>query len=358
MWPILLADKVGIGFYGRFAIVIAASTVIATPFDAYYQARAPRVTEEDFRRDQSSRVWTGGGLVVIGVLIWCFASIVGFSVTKAGFDMIFNARKSASIRYSRPDRALTEDLIRQATSLLLCITLLTCTDNRTMTLVAACYLVGYLPFSAAVMRTVAKVKPRLPERTKTTGFLTLEAVSGVIYLQGDVIVLGSLVSDTQVGYYSLAAQLAGTAGLIGQSYAATFHDRLRDNGGAAWAGPRQAHIYLGGAAYALAMAVAAGGFFALGAPSDLWLTILIFGAVSAFRFTSAVFTTVLTLQSRDLYRLLLGACALVAKMVLIVTLARANSPGAAVAYLVGDVIAVAGGQRALYGRPAPQVAIA
>jgi hypothetical protein len=348
VWPILLTGQLGIAFYGRFAIVIAVSTLITVPLDAYYLVRAPRTDEADFARDQASRVWTGGLLTVLGLAVWIFGSVAGFSVTKAGLDMMFNARKSWAIRNSRPDRALGEDAIRQATSLAACAVMLAATDARSLTAVGVCYLVGYLPFVAAGVRTVLGVRPRLPERTRITGFLTTEASLGVLYLQGDVILLGWLLTDTQVGYYSLASQVAQTAGLIGQSFAATYHDRLREHDGAAAAGPKITHTWIG--AGVCAAGVLGGGLvlMAAGAPRGLWLTFVVFAAVAAARFCSAVFTTVLALQSRDLYRLVLSCAALGVKVVGILALFTLGSPGAALGFVAGELVVVAAPQRMLY----------
>lgn len=228
MWPILLASRINIAFYGRFAIAIAASNVIGAPLDMYYTVRAPRTSDDDFGRDQASRVWTGVALVAGGLLIWPFTSVAGFTLTKAGFDIVFNARMSAWIRNSRPDPALAEDVVGQILSLAVCVTVLVAFDTRSLTLVGVCYLVGYLPFSLVVMHAVIGVRPRLPERSRTTAFLTTEAFLGMLYLQGDVILLGWLLTNTQVAYYSLVSQVALTAGLIGQAYSSTFHDRLRE----------------------------------------------------------------------------------------------------------------------------------
>ncbi len=358
LWPILLTQKLGIAFYGRFAIVIAASTLITVPLDAYYLVRAPRTSDAEFQRDQASRVWTGVALGVIGAFVWTFGSVAGFSVTKAGLDMIFNARKSSSIRYSRPDRALGEDALRQSISLGVCAVLLSASSTRSLTLVGVCYLVGYTPFAAVVLRTVLGTMPRLPERTRTTGFLVTEAVLGVLYLQGDVILLGWLLSDTQVGYYSLGSQLALTGGLVGQSFAATFHDRLRESDGAAHAGPRLAHTWIGAAVCALGMLVAAAIAAVLGAPPDLSLTFLVFAAVAATRFCSAVFTTVLALQSLDLYRVALSSAALLVKVTVMVVLGRAGSPEAALGFVAGDLLFVALPQRRLYAAARPAVMLA
>ena len=364
LWPILLTNRIGFDFYGRYTVVIAVSVLIAIPIDAYYVIRGPRADEEDFGRDQASRVWTGIALALLGAPAWALSPLAGFAVTKAGLDIVFNARKSEAIRYSRPDRALAEDAGRQSLSIVVCAVVLFAVHTHSMTAVGVSYVAGYAPFVLLAGATVAGVRPRLPERSRTTGFLIAEAVAGVAYLQGDIVLLGSLLSDREVGYYALATLVAQSAGQVGQSYAATFHDRLREQAGATTAAPPLRHVYLGAVLCAAAMLGVTGVLAASGAPHDLWLTFAVFAAVAAARFVSAVFTTVLVLQHQDLYRLLLSLACLVIKAAALLALGRhgpvgaGGAAGAALAFLLADLVFAVAPLRQLYRAPVPAVAAA
>ena len=91
---LLLAHEFGIHGYGRFAIAIALGTIIGTPIDSYFTIRAPRVSDEVFAGERTTRVLIGLGLLGLGWALWPFTFLGGFGVGKAGVDVCFQASRS------------------------------------------------------------------------------------------------------------------------------------------------------------------------------------------------------------------------------------------------------------------------
>ena len=55
-WALLLTHQFGIADYGVFAIAFALGAIIGTPIDSYFTVRAPRVSDEVFDGERTTRV--------------------------------------------------------------------------------------------------------------------------------------------------------------------------------------------------------------------------------------------------------------------------------------------------------------
>lgn len=350
LWSLLLIREFGIDGYGRFAIGIAAAALISIPVDAYYLVRSPRVDDEQFAVDRASRYWLGVLMFLGGLALFAVWLPAGIALGKAGGDVFFNAQKSTAIRTGRPDTAFALDSGRQGLSLVAGVVVLLVVEDASLLLLSLVYVLGFVPFALITLRHVAGVRVELPERSRSTAALVVEALGGAAYTQGDIVLLGALAGDAAAGYYSLATLVLWSVAAVGQNYSFTFHEPLRAAAGAVEAGPplkiTSALALAGGTGVAGTGVV----LWLAGTEDDLWVCFLVLALATTTRFYGAVFTTVLALQSRDVLRARMSLVTVAVKAAGIVALAGwLGSTGAAIAFVVADLVAFAWAFRALYG---------
>ncbi len=357
LWALLLTKHLGIAGYGQFAVGIGAAALISIPVDAYYLVRSPRVDDDQFEVDRASRYWLGVLLFAAGLALFTVWLPAGLALGKAGGDVFFNAQKSTAIRTGRPDNAFALDSARQGLSLVAGVVVILAVDDASIRLLSLVYVLGFVPFALMMLPRVIGVHVELPERTRSTAALVAEALGGAAYTQGDIVMLGAIAGESAAGYYSYATLALWSIAAVGQNYSFTFHEPLREHGGAVEAGPpfkiTSALAVLGG----IGMVGTGLVLMVAGTENDLWACFVILGAAAITRFYGAVFTTVLALQSRDELRARMSLVAVAVKAAGILALAWSlGSIGAAIAFVVADVIAFAWAYRALYGPRAEVVA--
>jgi hypothetical protein len=356
LWALMLTKHLGIAGYGQFAVGIGAAALISIPVDAYYLVRSPRVDDDQFLVDRASRFWLGVVLFAAGLAMFAVWLPAALALSKAGGDVLFNAQKSTAIRTGKPDTAFALDSVRQGLSLAAGVVVVLAVDDASITLLSIVYVLGFVPFLATMLPQVLGVRVELPERTRSTAALVAEALGGAAYTQGDIVLLGVIAGSTAAGYYSYATLALWSIAAVGQNYSFTFHEPLREHAGAVEAGPPFKITSALAAAGGVGMALTGVVLLVLGTENDLWAAFVILSVASTTRFYGAVFTTVLALQSRDELRARMSVVAVLVKAVGILALAwTLGSIGAAIAFVLADLVAFAWAHRALYG-PQPAVA--
>lgn len=349
-WALLLTHQFGIANYGIYAIAFAAGALIGTPIDSYFTVRAPRVSDEMFDGERTTRVLIGLGLVFLGWALWPFIFIGAFAVGKAGIDVCFQASRSPLVRAGHPDQAQRADAVRQAVGIVLGAAYVLWFPGATIQVAALVYLAGCAsPILIRVQGLIVHA-PIRPELSPRTASILAESMGGVAYMQAEVILLGILASSESAGYFSFGATIVWSLGAIGQNFAYTFHGGLRRTGGDVRAGPPLRVAALLSVAAGVAVAGIAAGLWLVGFETTLWLTFALLAPVSFLRTMSSVSTVVLTMQHRDGFRLKVTAISLAVKVGLIVLLSSLHGPGAAIAFLCSDLIMSSAYTYRVYGR--------
>lgn len=349
-WALLLTHQFGIADYGIYAIAFAAGAVIGVPLDSYFTVRAPRVSQNVFDGERTTRVLIGLGLVFLGWALWPFTFLGGFAVGKAGIDLCFQASRSHLIRDGHPDRAQRADAARQVVGIGLGAAYVLLFPGAIMVVAALVYLAGTATPILTGVRNLVVHPPVRPELTSRTVSLLGESIGGVAYVQAEVILLGLLVSPTSAGYYSFGATIVWSLAALGQSFAYTFHEGMRQSRGDVNTGPPLGTALRLSVATGVVVAVIAVALRLVDLDQAVWLTFAWLAPVSFLRTLSSVSTVVLTMQHRDLFRLKVTAVGLVAKIGLIVLLSSYGGPGAAVAFLVSDSFVSGAYTYSVYGR--------
>ncbi len=355
VWALLITHTFGIESYGVYAMAFAAGSLLGVPLDSYFTTRGPRVAREVFLRERTTRAIFGFSLIMLGVIAWPFSIIVGFAVIKAGSDVAFQASRSSLIRDGQPDRAQRADAIRQVLGMALGSTYLLLAQEPQLSLGAALYLTGTAQPVILGLQAITHARPSLPEINIRSFVILAESALGVAYVQCEVLILGGLGHIAEAGYYSFGATLVWSLAALGQSFGTTFHRDLRASQGDVSTGPQLRTALRLSLATAGALALFALAAWIFEGGTSLWLTFAILIPVSVLRTLSRVATVVLVLQHRDRFRLSVTAVSIAVKIGLVFLLSSLGGPGAALAFLVADMIMSGAYSYAVYGgrgRPA------
>jgi len=352
-WALLLTQQFGIAEYGIYAIAFAAGAIIGVPLDSYFTVRTPRVSDAVFAGERTTRVFIGLGLVFLGWALWPFTFLGGFAVGKAGIDVCFQASRSPLIRSGHPDHAQRADAARQIVGIALGTAYILFYPGAIMEVAALIYLAGCASPILFGVRNLVDHPPIRPELTPRTASILGESIGGVAYVHAEVILLGMLASSTSAGYYSFGATIVWSLAALGQSFAYTFHEGLRHSQGDVATGPPLSTALRLSAATGVIVAVIAVVLYQIDFDQALWLTFAWLAPVSFLRTLSSVSTVVLTMQHRDVFRLKVTAVSIAVKVGLIVLLSSFGGPGAAVAFLVSDLIMSGLYTYSVYGKRGP-----
>lgn len=350
VWRLVVIGHLGIGDFGLFAIAIAAAALVMTPLEAYYVVRVARVDDASFAVDRASRWWLGLAVMVVGLAMFHWWFVPGLILAKAGADIAFNAYRSTSIRAGDPSWSYAVEAARQLVALA-AGSIVLFTAGATLERASLAYLLALVPFALLAAGSSRGVRPRLPHRERRTGSMIVEALGAAAYTQGDIVLLGVLVSSAQAGYFSLGSLVVWTVALVAQNFSITFHEELRSTQGHVSSGPRLRHTLGLAAASGLATLLTGVVLLVADAPRGLWLTFMILSVVAFTRVVSSVFTTVLAVQAADHLRMRITVTAVVVKAAVLVALTSQGAVGAAIAFVLGDLVMVAWAYRALYRSP-------
>lgn len=349
VWALLITHTFGIETYGLYAMAFAAGSLLGVPLDSYFTTRGPRVTKEVFLRERSTRAIFGFTLIMVGVVSWPFSIIAGFAVIKAGSDVAFQASRSSLIRDGQPDRAQRADAIRQVLGMALGSTYLLLAQAPDLRVGAALYLVGTALPVLLGLQAMVHARPSLPEINTRSFVILSESALGVAYVHAGVLLLGSLGHIGEAGYYSFGATLVWSLAALGQSFGTTFHSDLRASQGNVASGPPLRTAFWLSVTAATVLASVAIGLWLSGFDTTLWVTFALLAPVSFLRTMSSVATVVLVLQHRDRFRLVVTILSLAIKVGVIILLSDLGGPGAAVAFLLADLVMSGAYSFAVYG---------
>ena len=325
-WALLLTHQFGIAEYGIYAIAFAAGAIIGVPLDSYFTVRTPRVSDDVFAGERTTRVFIGLGLVFLGWALWPFTFLGGFAVGKAGIDVCFQASRSPLIRAGHPDRAQRADAVRQIFGIALGTAYVLFFPGAIMEVAALIYLAGCASPILFGVRNLVDHRPIRPELTPRTVSILGESIGGVAYVQAEVIMLGLLASPTSAGYYSFGATIVWSLAALGQSFAYTFHEGCGTRRATSTPARQLRTALRLSAATGVIVAVIAVVLRSVDFEQALWLTFALFAPVSFLRTLSSVSTVVLTMQRRDLFRLKVTTISLVVKIGLIALLSSRAGP--------------------------------
>lgn len=349
-WALILTSEFGIADYGVYAMAFAAGSVIGVPLDSYFTTRSPRVTEEVFLRERTTRSVLGVGLVVLGLIAWQVSILIGFAVLKAGLDVTFQATRSSLIRDGQPDRAQRAEASRQVIGVLAGSLYVVLAPSPSLPTAAALYLAGTAVPIFLRLGSLVHARPAFPELTQRSAWILGESIGGVIYVHIDVLLLGFLASTEAAGYYAFGTTILWSLAALGQSFGHTFHQGLRDSRGDVASGPPLRTAIWLSLATGSALLLIGVGLLQAGYGHSVWAIFMLLAPVSFLRTLSSVATVVLSMQHRDRFRLGVTAGALALKVVLLLFLCQFGGPGAAIAFLISDLVMSGCYATAVYGR--------
>ncbi|MCQ4120897.1 hypothetical protein [Rhodococcus tibetensis] len=355
LWTVIVIASLGISDYGLYAMGFALAAMVAGPVDHPFNVRSVRVDDQRFQRERTARILVGGAVLVLAGVLTPAGYIAWFSLVIAGGEIVFNAFKSQAVRDGHPDVVMRMDTLRQGASIGLGATYLVSVEEPSLQLASLCYVAPYAVIIALTVPKIFAARPALPGGRREMSLLVFENFSNAVYVQGDVLLLGVLTDSTVAGYYSIASLVGWAVAGVGQSYAQTYHERLREAGGAVSAGPSlRSTTVLAATAGALVLVVGLV-LLATPAPEPMAGAVIAMAAFVFLRVMNWVFTTVLYLQERDRERVTANATVAALKMVLILglvgllTSGAAGAIGTASASVMAEMVLFAWLHRVLHG---------
>ena len=338
LWTVALVSRLNVGDYGLYGMGFALAAVLGPPLDNPFAIRAIRESEERFVRERATRflmglLLIGGGLVLIPVTY-----IGWFGLVAAGGEIAFNCIKSRYVRDGHPDRASRLDTIRQTVSTAIASAYLFATPHPTLLVASLLYCLPYVVIVMVAAGQAIGHRPGIPGPPKLIAAMIAEMGGMALYLQGDVLLLGWLTDSATVGYYRITWMVAASIVAVGQSFAATYHEPLREAEGDLSAGPPLRNTLALGAAAGLLVLVIGIGLLLSPAPAQLGYAMLIMSGFCAMRTINWVFMVVLYTQRKDLFRLATSLGLVPVKLALVAALAVFGAVGAATASVITDAI--------------------
>ena len=353
LWTLALVHQLGIGDYGQYGMGLAVTMIVGPSLDNAFAVRAIRESEERFNAERTCRFLLAVTLLALGLVLLPMVYFVGYGLMIAGGEATSNVVKSRLVRDGRPDRAYRIDTARQTTSVLAGAGYLYAVHHPTLLAASLMYGTPYVVMVVVGALAVRRYRPAIPGPPRLIAALTGEMLGTTVYLQGDVLLLGWLTNTTVVGYYTLAWVVAGVVVAVGQSFAMTYHEPLREAGGALSGGPPLRHtLGLAGAGGALVLLTGLG-LLVSPAPTQLAVAMMIMSGFAALRTVSWVFQTILYNQRRDLIRFAAAVGLVPVKLGLLAALAFLGAVGAAISSTVTDVLLLAIFTTALYRNRTP-----
>ena len=348
LWTLVLVHKLGVGNYGLYGMSTAVATIVGPSLDNAFQVRAIRESEERFVAERTARFLLALTLIALGLAIIPTVYFAGFGLTVAGGEIALNVLKSRPVRDGHPDRSYRMDTARQSTSVLAASGYLWVAHAPALLPASLMYCTPYVVIVILGGLTVRRFRPAVPGPPRLIAALCGEMLGITVYLQGDVLLLGWLTNSTIVGYYSLTWIVAAAVIAVGQSFAMTYHEPLRESGGALSAGPPlRTTVALAGSGGALVLLIGLG-LLVSPAPSQLAVAMIIMSGFVSLRTVSWIFQVVLYNQRRDLFRFAVSVGLIPVKFGLLVALAFLGAIGAAISSTLADAVLLVIFATALY----------
>lgn len=354
LWTVAMIHTLGVGEYGIYAMGFAGAALLNAPLDNAFFVRSMRVADEDFQRERCLRVLFGTAIAAIGIAVYTQWYVAGFAIIVAAGELLFNTFKSSYLRQSRPDITMRFDATRQVVAIGLGGSYLYLAHDPQLYVSSTLYLLPYIVICCASLRFVPGRTPQMPGRRREITLLSSEAFAAAAYASGDVLIIGYVAGSDAAGYYSVAIVTALAIASIGQNYANTFVDSLRDARGHIDSAPQAKNIVKVSLTTAAAMVAVGIGLLVWGGYDDVGYVALILSLFVLGRSVNFVFTMILSLQHRDALRVRTTAAVAMMKVMSVFALAYwLGGYGAAIACVFCEFTMLVVYRRAIYvHRPA------
>ncbi|MBJ7289139.1 hypothetical protein [Williamsia sp.] len=341
LWTVTLIAQIGVGGYGQYAMAFAIGAIVSAPIDNPFAVRSIRESEERFRAERSLRVIIAVSMIVLGIILYPVSYLLWFGLVASGGEMVFAAYKSRRHRDGHPDKVQRMDTTRQVSAVILGGGYLYLVPDPTLAIASILYAIPYLVVALMAIRVVWGDRPAFPGPIKMAAVLFGENLATALYLQGDVLLLGFLTDSTVAGYYSVAVVCAWAVAQVGAALGGTYHEKLRDGAGTLSSGPPLKHtVSLAGAA-ALLLLLAGIVMEILPLATELATSVIIMSAFVFFRVINYVYTTILSIQRRDVVRSGAAAVVVPIKLGLVTLFVSIGAVGAAISSVIADGILLA-----------------
>jgi O-antigen/teichoic acid export membrane protein len=333
-WTATLVARLDLGDYGLYAMAFSASGLLVGMIDNPFLARSLRTADRTFARERRGRVSIALFLMIVGLCLFKVNYVVGFCIVIAGGEMALNAVKSESLRCGLVDGVMKLDLLRQIISIAAGGAYLFLSENRTIEFATILYCLPYLvTVIYAVLRYGLRV-PNLPGGVRQCAVLSVGAIAGAGYAQGDVLLLGALAGNEAAGTYSIASLIAWSAAGLFLNHANAHISDLR--GG-------KSILSLGRTmwpAFGVSLLVAGLGLVLSWAQilNSLGTSLLILSAFVFFRSVNHVLTVTLTVSGKDVTRMIATLASLAVDFLLLFLFIQHGSAGASVAAALSEVL--------------------
>ncbi|MEZ2388356.1 polysaccharide biosynthesis C-terminal domain-containing protein [bacterium RCC_150] len=315
-------------------MAFAASGVVVGILDNPFLARSIRITDRRFERERRTRTTTALGLLILGLLLVNVNYVVGFSIVIGGGEMALNALKSAFLRSGTVDRVMLLDLIRQAVSIAAGASYLFLVPNPNVMTATVLYAVSYMVAAIFGVFKYGIGVPSIPGKLKDSVVLSLGALAGAGYAQGDVLFLGIVAGQEAAGTYSIASLVAWAAAGLFLNHASSHVEDLRTGG----RGARLAGILMPAAFVAILVLLVGVLLTWLQLMNPLGPTLAILSIFVVFRSMNHVCTVALTVAGRDMTRMLATVVTALVDLVMVFVLSGLGSTGAAIAAGFSELI--------------------
>ncbi|MET0452052.1 MAG: hypothetical protein ABW137_09450 [Mycobacterium sp.] len=348
-WTALLIARLGIADYGQYAMAVAAAAIVNAAIDNAFYVRSLRIDQDRYERERCARVLFGSVVAIAGIACFLEWYIAGFAIIVAAGELMFNTFKSQYLRVSRPDIAMRFDAVRQLVSIGLAAGAIVFFDAN-LHEATWLYVVPYLLIWLVCLRYVPGRKPAVPGGVREISLLSTEAFAAAVYAQGDLLVLGAIGGDRIAGYYSVALVTALAISMIGQNFANTYIEALREAKGHRSSAPPVAHIIRAALVTGAAMAAIGIGILIWGGANEVGIIALIMSLWVFARTINHIFIVILFLQHADALRVRATVVSAVVKMAFVVPAVHLmGAYGAAISCVVCELALLAWYRHVIFG---------
>lgn len=354
VWTLALVSKLGIANYGLYAMAYAVYSLIGPPLDNVFVVRSVRESEEHFLADRATRYLLGVALMAIGVALLELNYVAAFGLFVSGGELVLRAWQSRSVRAGEPHKAAQLDTLRQFTSVVLACAYLYAVPHPTLQVATSILVAPYVVIALVVGPMALRHRPGIPGPPRLIAILVAEALAVMIYVQGDLLLLGWLTNNTIAGYYGICTTVTLAIIALGQGFGMSYSQKMREGEGNLSSGPPlKSTILLGAGAGFLVLLTGLVMLVVPAVPTQLAVAMTIMSLFCAMRTISTVFQAVLYNQRRDRLRLVAAWAVVPVKLGLVALMAvPLGAVGAAIASVITDAILLVVYLRVLYRKPA------
>lgn len=353
LWTLALVSRLGIASYGQYAMAYAVYSLIGPPLDNPFVVRSVRESEEHFLADRATRYLLGMALMAVGLALLELNYVAAFGLFVSGGELVLRAWQSKSVRAGEPHKAAQLDTIRQFSSVVLACAYLYAVPHPSLQVATSLLVSPYVVIALVVGPMALRHRPGIPGTPRLIAILVGEALGIMIYVQGDLLLLGWLTNPTIAGYYGICTTVTLAIIALGQGFGMSYSQKLRDGEGDLSSGPPlKGTLLLGVGAGAVVLITGLVMLVVPAVPEQLAVAMTIMSLFCGMRTISTVFQAVLYNQRRDGVRLAVNLGVVPIKLGLVVLLVGLGAVGAAIASVITDALLLAIYLRVLYPKQA------